>query len=97
MDINPFSPVYGSGVSVTATSSSQSATIQDGSIGVVVTNTGTNLAYVNLSPNGGAATSADYLVLPSSQVVLPRSDEVTSFRYISPAGTTLHVICGQGF
>ena len=97
MDINPFSPVYGSGVSVTATSSSQSATIINGTIGAVVTNTGANLAYVNFGVNGDAATSTDYLVLPSSQVVLPKGRDSTSFRYISPSGTTLHVICGQGF
>jgi hypothetical protein len=92
----PFTPFYGSGVTVSAGATSASANLPVECEQVVMTNLGANVAYVDFSTNGQAATTAGYVVPAGAQVTISISRGVTSFRHISASGTTLHVICGEG-
>ena len=94
----PFSPVYGSGVTVTSGAVSASANLPVECEQVVITNFGTNVAYVDFATNGQPATTADYPIPPNfGQVTISISRGVTSFRHIAPTGSPqLHVICGEG-
>jgi len=91
-----FAPMYGTGQTLTSTSSSASATITGQGDNIVISNTGANVAYVRLANDAAAATTADYAVLAGSQINLGKIRGVTSLRHISPSGTTLHVIEGEG-
>lgn len=98
-----FQPYYGTGQSLTANAGSQAASALGKSKAVCITNTGsTNLAYIRISrfASGGAptaASAADYPVMPGAQVIVTKDDEDNGLTYISPSGTTLHVMLGEGF
>lgn len=91
-------PAYGSGQTLAPAAASATVAIPRGNKQAILTNLGANVCYVRIGAVGlGAATAADYPVLPGKQVVLTRSDEDTQLSHISPVGTTLHVMNGEGF
>lgn len=93
----PFNPSYGSGQTKTATATSAQYSIIAGTRSICVTNTGaTNPVYVRLGQGTVTATTADYIVMPSSQVSLGKFEDDNVIALISPVGTTVNFICGAG-
>lgn len=94
----PVQPAYGSGQTLTPAAASATAPIPRGNKQEILTNLGVNVCYVRIgAPGLGAATIADYPIPPGAQVVVTRSDDDTQLSHISPTGTTLHVMNGEGF
>jgi hypothetical protein len=85
----PFNPSYGSGQT--------QYSIRSGTRSICVTNTGsTNPVYVRIGQGTITATTADYIVMPSSQVSLGKFEDDNVIAIISPSGTTVNFICGAG-
>ncbi len=97
MIIAPVFPQYGSGQTVTPAAASAAATLQAGTKNVILTNTGLNVCYVRIGASSVAATAADYPVLAGTQVIISKDQDHTALTHISPAGTTLHIMTGEGF
>lgn len=97
--IQPFSPHYTSGQTVTATTTAASATINGSSLNVLVTNTGSNIAYVRISGAATTATAADMIILPNTQVSLTKGygETILSYLGVAAGNTTLHIMTGEGF
>jgi len=98
MDMQPFAPHYGVGQVVTpAAAAADAAPLNADDQVVVVTNLGTNIAYVRIAASG-PATVADYPVPPNGgQVPLKKGIGETRLSHISAAGSTLHIITGNGW
>lgn len=95
--LQPFSPSYTTGQVVTPAAAAASITINKASKQVCLTNLGANVCYVRVSDVAVSATTADYPVPPNgSQVVITKADGQTILSHISAAGTTLHVMTGEG-
>jgi len=97
--IQPFSPHYTSGKTVTATTTAASTTVNGSSLNVLITNTGSNIAYVRIAGVAVTATAADMIILPSTQVSLTKSfgDSIISYLGVAAGDTTLHIMTGEGF
>lgn len=93
----PINPAYTQGQTVSAAAVAASISINKTSKQVAVTNLGLNVAYVRTGTGTIAATTADMPILPGTQVTLTKGDNQETFSYISAAGTTLHVIPGEGW
>jgi hypothetical protein len=95
--IQPFNPAYLSGQVVTPAAGAASITINKEAKQVCLTNLGANVCYVRLSDVAISATTADYPVPPNgTQVVITKADGHSILSHISAAGTTLHVMTGEG-
>lgn len=98
--LQPFSPHYGSGQTVTATSAAAaSVTINSNSFNVMVTNTGAQIAYVRVGTDSATATAADFPVLAGSQAAITKGSGQNILSYIGVAAgdTTLHIMTGEGW
>jgi streptogramin lyase len=97
-DIETFNPAYGQGVTVAPGTSSASSTIGKGSAAIVVTNlSDTVTAYVRVGAGAQTATTADYPVVPGSQVSLSKARDDNTVAYITASGTgSIHIIPGRG-
>lgn len=94
----PVQPAYGSGQTAASAAGSATVAIPRGNKQEVLTNLGANVCYVRIGASGlGPATAADYPIPPGAQVVVTRSDDDTQMSHISPTGTTLHYMGGEGF
>jgi hypothetical protein len=93
----PFQPRYGQGQTMTSAAASAAVTIDAQAKSVQVTNTGANPAYFRISNSAAAAVAADCIILAGTQVTVSKGDGDNSFAHISPLGTTLNVITGEGF
>lgn len=94
----PIQPAYGSGQTVTPAAASATVAIPRGNKQQILTNVGAAVCYVRIGAVGlGPATIADYPILAGAQYVVTRGDEDTQLSHISPTGTTLHVMNGEGF
>jgi hypothetical protein len=97
MDPRPFNPAYGSGqVVAPAAAAAAVANLNKGDQSVVVTNIGANICYVRIA-DAGDATTADYALPSGAQVCLTKAPEQQRLSYISAAGTSLHIITGNGW
>lgn len=92
-----FAPSYRQGVLVAATSTTASTAVGVGSKTLCISNLGTNAVYVHAGPSGVAATTADMLIMPNGQFYLTKDQDFTHVAYISPGGTSLHILPGEGF
>ena len=94
-----FGPAYGTGVTVAPTSSSASSTLGRGSKSLVITNLSTTVAsYVRVGTGSTTATTADYVVLPSTQVSISKDQDANTVAYITAASTgSLHIMAGEGY
>lgn len=94
--LEPFTPNYGLGSNVTASSTSAIVPVSSSSNSICITNTGANIAYIRTGVTSATALISDYPILPYSQAIVtkPLNQNVTA--YMSPLGTTLHIICGAG-
>lgn len=93
--MTPFQPTYGSGQTLTATAVSASTTLPT-SLAVRVINTGTAAVYIRIGRGALTATTADLLLPPGICEVLTKTNNMTTLAYVSPSGTTLNVIAGEG-
>lgn len=94
----PFAPSYGSGQTVTPAAASATATIAKGAKQLTLTNLGINVCYIRVGDaNLGSATTADFPIPPSWQIQITKFEDYDKISYISAAGTTLHIINGEGF
>ncbi len=95
--LQPFNPSYTQGQTVVAAAAAASVTLNAAAKQLTITNTGANIAYVRAGTGAIAATAADMPVLAGTQISITKSDGQETFSYISAAGTTLHVIPGEGW
>jgi hypothetical protein len=99
MTINSnFQAKYGSGQIATASSTSASLTIGKDSRTLRVKNTGaTNPVSVRTSQGASTAVvNTDVTLYPGEVIYLAKSPEHDTLSYVSTAGTTIHVIAGEG-
>jgi hypothetical protein len=94
-----FNPAYGSGVTVAPTSTSASSTVGFGSKALVITNlSSTVVAYVRVGEGSATATTADYPVLPNTQVSISKAQDQNVVAYITASGSSsLHIMAGEGY
>lgn len=101
MQKQPFSPHYGSGFALTATTTSTAFTGQLRPVAknVVIVNTGTAVFFVRIGTGAQTAVlNADFPVMPGKTVSLTKADGQDSISTIAAAaGGTGFVICGEGF
>ena len=95
--LEPFIPNYGSGVTLTAGAASLTTPLNADSKSICITNLGSNVAYVRIGGSASVATTADYPVLPFSQVILTKVMMHDTLAYISASGASLHVMNGEGW
>lgn len=93
-----FGPTYGAGQTLSVTDTSQVATFGRRNWAFTVTNLGADVAYVRTGTGSITATTADYPVLPLSQVSLSKvyDDDRLAAVCGSGATTSLHIIPGEG-
>ena len=94
---SPFSPAYARGIIVLPGAASASATITGNSQTLCLTNLGANVCYIRMSDVAAPATTADYPIPGGAQVTITKPREYGLLTHISAAGTTLHIIPGEGF
>lgn len=95
----PVNPIYGSASGVAATSTAQTVVLKARSKQLMITNTGPDAAYVRITPNVLAATSADAILPPNSMpIVFTKFEDILSISVVS-GGTTsnLHIMPCEGF
>jgi hypothetical protein len=94
-----FAPAYGQGVTANVTSTSANSEIGVGSKSIVITNTGASNIFVRTGLTGLAATTADYILLPLSQVSISKPQDHTHVAYICAGSdtSTINIIPGEGF
>jgi hypothetical protein len=94
-----FNPAYGSGVIVSPGAASASSTIGLGSKALVITNlSSTVLSYIRVGEGSQTATTADYPVLPYTQIVVSKAQDQNTVAYIAPGGGgSIHIMAGEGY
>lgn len=94
----PFMPAFTQGITVAPGTSSASSPIGSGSKSLCLTNLGSVTCYVRAGNAGISATTADYPVLPNTQVTIEKFQDFTTVAYITASGTgSLHIMPGEGF
>jgi hypothetical protein len=93
----PVQPGYGSGQVLTPAAGAATATLTIGSKQLILTNLGTNPCYVRVGQSVANASTLDYPVPAGAQVVITKAMADNQLSHISAAGTTLHVMNGEGF
>lgn len=93
-----FCPAYGTGVTVAPTTSSASSSLAGDGPSLVVTNLSSSVtAYIRTGVNAATATTADYPVLPNTQVSLSKGKYENVVAYVTDSGTgSLHIMGGKG-
>jgi len=93
-----FNPHYATGQLVAPAAAAASVAIPANDKTVMLTNLGANVCYVRISNSSTiAATTADCPILAGSQVTISKGEEGSFLSHISAAGTSLHIITGEGF
>jgi len=94
-----FNPAYGTGTTVAPGVASASSTIGVGSKALVITNLSTTvLSYIRVGTGSTTATTADYPVLPNTQIVVSKAQDQNTVAYIAPAGGgSIHILAGEGY
>lgn len=93
----PFYPRYTKALQLTPAAVSAQVTIPAGSKQMILTNTGANEAFIRVGSGTFTATVNDYLVMAGTQISLSKLEDHDQLAHMSPAGTSLHVIFGEGF
>lgn len=93
----PFNPAYTQGQVVAPAAGAASITIGKGAKSLCLSNIGANVCYVRVGGSTVVATTADYAVPAGAQLVVSKFQDDDTLSHISAAGTTLHVIPGEGF
>ena len=95
--LETFAPHYGAGIIVAPAAGSAASAIGLSSKTICLSNLGANVCYVRTGLSTAVATTADFPVLPGFQVTISKPQDDTHVAYISAAGTSLHIIDGEGF
>lgn len=93
----PFNPAYTQGQTVNSAAVAASIAVNASAKQLTITNLGNNVAYIRTGTGTIAATTADMPILPGTQVSLTKGEMQDVLSHISAAGTTLHVIPGEGW
>jgi hypothetical protein len=93
----PVQPAYNTGQTLSPAAGAATATLTTGSKQLILTNLGTNPCYVRVGTGTITATTNDYPVPAGAQVVITKAMLDDKLSHISAAGTTLHVMNGEGF
>jgi hypothetical protein len=98
MSINyPFSPAYGSGVSIATTGTASSVAVGFGNKSLCITNLDSVPVYFRVGYSSVVATVFDYVVAPGMQVVISKQDDHTHVSAITSGSAGLvNVIAGEG-
>jgi len=94
-----FAPHYGSGQTVTPTTTSASVQLGLGDKTIVLTNLSSSVvAYVRTGVSGVVATAADYPVPALAQVSISKPQDDTHIAFVTSAlSSSLHIMSGEGF
>jgi hypothetical protein len=94
-----FNPAYGTGITVAPTGTSASSTIGVGSKSLVLSNLSTLVpVYIRVGTGATTATTADYPVLPSTQVTISKAQDQNTVAYITSSATgSIHIMAGEGY
>ena len=98
--LETFNPQYTQGITVAPGAVAASSTIGLNCKTLCLTNLGAITVYVRTykaSDGAKSATTADYPVLPLTQVTITKPDNHDTLTYIGAAGASLHVIPGEGW
>jgi len=93
----PFNPAYTQGQTVNPAAVAASIAVNASAKQLTITNLGNNVAYIRTGTGTIAATTADMPTLPGTQVSLTKGGGQAVLSHISAAGTTLHIIPGEGW
>ena len=85
----PFSPGYNRGVIVSPGAASATATVTGATQTVCLTNLGANVCYIRFGETAPVPGGA--------QVTITKPGDYSLMAHISAAGTSLHVMPGEGF
>ena len=88
---------YTQGAVVTPAAGSANTEKGKGDAQVTFTHLSGGLTYVRTGFSGVVATTSDYPILPGTQVSLSKDIDHTHIAYLSAAGSSLHIITGNGF
>jgi len=93
-----FCPAYGTGVTVAPGAISAYSTLTGAGPSIVLTNLSDSVtAYIRTGVDSAVATTADYPVLPNTQVSLSKGRFENVVAYITASGTgSLHIMSGKG-
>jgi hypothetical protein len=94
-----FEPNYTRGITVAPGTASASSVIGFGSKALVFTNLSpTVISYIRVGNAGITASTADYPLLPNSQISVSKCQDDTHVAYITSSGTgSIHIIPGEGY
>ena len=95
----PFAPHYGTNQAVAAGSAATSSSISHQAKQLRVVNTGANIGFFRTYDSAGGvqpATAADYPLPPNAGAIVSKIGH-NAISVLSPLGTTLHVMPGEGF
>lgn len=97
--IAPFSPRYGTGQNLTATTTSQSTAIPIGNKQLCITvDAGVGSVFLSVSKGARTATTADYEVLGGMQAIISINEAFDTVSYVTATGSIgLNIITGEGF
>jgi hypothetical protein len=99
----PFAPKQGSGQTLSATNTSQNATVERQNKQVRIANKGTVDVFVrffsSVNASGTAATAADYCVIAGTISIVTKSEGHDTMAYIADGNgpAQMRVITGEGF
>lgn len=92
-----FRPMYGSGVSAAPGTTTARSSVGFNGSNVLVTNLGAVTCYVRVGNSSVVATTADYPVLPGTQIVLQKEINDSHVAYITASGSgSIHLMSGNG-
>jgi len=95
--MQPVNPHYGSGQVVTPAVGAASVPLNAVAKQVILTNLGAAVCYVRIGAGAQVATTADYPIPSGAQCVVTKADGHDTLSHISAAGTSLHVMDGEGW
>ena len=93
----PFQPRFGAGVVVSPAAASANSAIGKGNKQIHFANLTSAVCYVSIGYSGLTASTADFPIPGNTTRVLSKDEDMTHVAYISAAGTTLHIIPGEGW
>lgn len=97
MSDRPFQAQYGTGVVVAASSPASTQALTKGTKQMRIVNIGSNLGYYRIGKTGMAACSTADVALPAgSGEVFTRAEDDDELGVYSAAGTSFHIINGEG-
>lgn len=94
----PANPIYGTGQVIAATTTATTVVLGAKSKQVMLVNSGPGIAYVRMSPDLKAATTADAIIpLLGVPVIYTKFEDILSISIVSASTSSVHVMpCESG-